>query len=282
MRRVVGASVAVAATLSLTACMVDNSGNGSGEGGTGYALPETSIEGYTQVPLYFVSIQGDFPPSTTGREVACGDLLVRRETVPVKSEDPVETSLNYLLHDEYYSHGDPAMTNSLALSDEDLMLEGYDVEGDTVTVRLTGELVTRSECESYRIRAQLYSTAVETAGVQEAEILLNDVNLDEQLGLSPFELGPEITTDAPESTEEPTDVAEGDGGEGGDEPTSADDPVVDSTDGPFEGGSTDPADDRDPSEDQTRDVTEPGSSGSAGANAADASSSAAEEPPTQP
>ena len=180
-RTVQTAALATVAALALSACTVtDSPTDGSTDGD--YTLPEASLEGFTQVPLYFVGIQGDFPPSITGHEVACGDLLVRRTSVPVRTEDPATTALNFLLHDEYYSHGDPPMTNSLALSEEDLTLEGIDVQGDTVTVRLTGDLVTRSHCESYRIRAQLHSTAADASDVQNARILLNGQDLDEQLG----------------------------------------------------------------------------------------------------
>lgn len=255
--RLAGAGLAAVFALTLAGCMVEPDTSSPSASESGYSLPETSLDGFTQVPLYFVGIQGNFPPATTGHEVACGDLLIRRQSVPVKTEDVATTALEYLIHDEYYSHGDPALTNSLAFSNEDLELEGLDVQGDTVTVRLTGELTTRSECESYRIRAQLHSTAADASGVQDAEILLNGVDLDEHLGLSPFELGPEITT--PDLEPSPSASAETDSAGG------TEDPVIDSTDGPLD-ESTQAPDDHDPAEDHSREITEPGSSGTAPAS----------------
>lgn len=247
------------AALALSACTVTESPT-EGSSSTGYTLPEASLEGFTQVPLYFIGINGDFPPSITGHEVACGDLLIRRESVPVRTEDVPRTSLDFLLQDQYFSHGDPALTNSLALSEEGLTLEDIDVDGDTVTVRITGELVTRSQCESYRIRAQLHSTAADAAGVDQARILLNDVDLDEHLGLTPFELGPEITTPDREPEPEPT-LSEGTPDDGLGEGS-----VIDSTDGPLDESTQAPADQHDPADDHSREITEPSGAETATSN----------------
>lgn len=258
LRAVRAGLLAVTAAVALSACTVTESPTDDPSGSdSGYELPEASLDGFTQVPLYFVGINGDFPPSTTGHEVACGDLLIRRESVPVKTEDVARSSVDFLLHDDYYSHGDPALTNSLALSSEDLTLEDLQVDGDTVTVRLAGDLTTRSDCESYRIRAQLHSTAADAAGVQNAQILLNDVDLDQHLGLTPFELGPEITTPDREPEPEPTST----GGAQGDE--LGEGSVVDSTDGPRDESTQDP-EHHDPTDDQSREVTEPGGTGRPG------------------
>ncbi|HRO29847.1 MULTISPECIES: hypothetical protein [Micrococcaceae] len=203
---------AVTASVALAGCNLFPNPAESPAGGDG-PLPTVSAEGYVELPLYFVALNGDFPPNTTGRDVACQDLLVRVTSVPVQTEDPVASAIGFLLTDEQYSHGDPAVTNSLDPSEDDLAYASHRVEGDTVVLELTGDLVSRSQCESYRIRAQLNQTAAAAAGVPNAEVYVDGVLIEDLFGLTPLELGEEITTPAPDA--EPTDeVTEGMGATG--------------------------------------------------------------------
>jgi hypothetical protein len=203
---------AVTAAVTLAGCTFFP-GPAESPAGSDGPLPTTSAEGYVELPLYFVALSGDFPPNTTGRDVACQDLLVRTTSVPVQTEDPVASAIGFLLTDEQYSHGDPAVTNSLDPSEDDLAYGSHRVEGDTVVLELTGDLVSRSQCESFRIRAQLNQTAAAAAGVENAEVYVDGVLIEDQLGLPPMELGEEITTPAPDA--EPTDeVTEGMGATG--------------------------------------------------------------------
>ncbi|MCY1157080.1 MAG: hypothetical protein MOP51_99 [Citricoccus sp.] len=203
---------AVTAAVALAGCTIFPRPAESPAGGDG-ALPTTSAEGYVELPLYFVALNGDFPPNTTGRDVACQDLLVRVTSVPVQTEDPVASAIGFLLTDEQYSHGDPAVTNSLDPSEDGLAYGSHRIEGDTVVLELTGDLVSRSQCESFRIRAQLDQTAAAAAGVPNAEVYVDGVLIEELLGLTPLELGEEITT--PPQDAEPTDeITEGMGATG--------------------------------------------------------------------
>jgi hypothetical protein len=203
---------AVTASVALAGCNLFPNPTESPAGGDG-PLPTVSAEGYVELPLYFVALNGDFPPNTTGRDVACQDLLVRVTSVPVQTEDPVASAIGFLLTDEQYSHGDPAVTNSLDPSEDDLAYVSHRVEGDTVVLELTGDLVSRSQCESYRIRAQLNQTAAAAAGVPNAKVYVDGVLIEDLFGLTPLELGEEITTPAPDA--EPTDeVTEGMGATG--------------------------------------------------------------------
>lgn len=165
-------------------------------------LPTSSAEGYVELPLYFVALNGQFPPSTTGREVACQDLLVGVRSVPVQTEDPVASAVWFLLTDEQYEHGDPPVTNSLDPSEDGLAYDSHRVEGDTVVLELTGDLVSRSQCESFRIRAQLNRTAAAAAGVEDAEVYVDGVLIEDLLGLPPLELGQQVTT--PDRSDAPT------------------------------------------------------------------------------
>ncbi|QCU77088.1 hypothetical protein E7744_01765 [Citricoccus sp. SGAir0253] len=192
-RRAALALGGAAAAVVLAGCSL-LPGNGTSQDQGDDPLPRTSAEGFVELPLYFVALNGDFPPGTTGRDVACGDLLVRVTTVPVRTEDPVASAIDFLLDDEQYEHGDPAVTNSLDPSEDGLRFVSSRVEGDRVTLELTGDVVSRSQCESYRLRAQLNRTAAAAAGVPDAEVLVDGVRIEDLLGLSPLELGEKITT----------------------------------------------------------------------------------------
>lgn len=127
-------------------------------------------------------------PTVQEREVArtepfgCQDTVSVVRTVPMLTEDPVFESLRFLIEDTDYEHGDPAFANPLAVSD-DLTLESTEVDGDTITVELSGEIVARGACESRQLFEQLDATARAAAGAEEAEVLLDGEPLAEQLGL---------------------------------------------------------------------------------------------------
>ncbi|MEW1980676.1 hypothetical protein AB0333_07080 [Citricoccus sp. NPDC079358] len=198
LRRAAAGLTAGLAAVVLAGCSIFPSSNETPTVQDGTALPEANANGYAELPLYFVALSGDFPPETTGRDVACQDLLVRASSVPVKTEDRVGSAVGFLIDDEQYSHGEPAITNSVDPSEDGLFYSSSRVEGGTVTVELTGDVVTRSQCESFRIRAQLNRTAAAAAGVENAEILVNGVRIEEILGLPELQLGEEFTTPADE------------------------------------------------------------------------------------
>lgn len=114
----------------------------------------------------------------------CGDTLSVIQTVPMVTEDPAVAALEYLISDELYSHGSPAFGNPLSASD-DLSVDSVEVDGDTVTVQLSGEPVSRSECESWQILTQIETTARAATGATDSEVLLDDQPLAEVLGLGP-------------------------------------------------------------------------------------------------
>lgn len=230
-RRAAAGLLGLVAAVVLSGCSVfPGPGQAQQTDQDGHPLPVADASGYTPAPLYFVALNGEFPPNTRGRDVACEDLLVRVDTVPVQTDDLVATSIGFLLDDEQYSHGDPAVTNSLDPSEDGLAYSSYRIEGDTVVVELSGEVVSRSQCESLRIRAQLNRTAAAAAGVQDAEILVDGVRIEEILWLDEMELGEEVVTPPADTPEEDGSPA----GDGSDEATGAP--------GPTDGAANDPTD----------------------------------------
>lgn len=196
-RGVTALAAGAALLLTLAGCAEESPSPGDADATS--AADELDIapddDGFAPLPLYFVALSGQYPSGVTGAQIGCSDLLLQANTVPMKSEEPVQDALDFLLQDQQYRHGDPALTNSVLLSADSLSVQGYEVQGDTVEVNLSGSVVTRSACESYRIRAQLEATAAAAAGVEDARILVDGEDLDARLGLEPFERGEQITTD---------------------------------------------------------------------------------------
>ncbi len=130
----------------------------------------------------------DYTPDTPhGRQLArteqfgCQDYISLVETVPVVTDNPAETALEYLLTLDRTTHGNPAFNNPLAAS-------GFEVtdveqEGSTVTVHLTGFANSSSSCQSWQMLKQIETTARAASGAEQVEILLDGAPLAEQLGL---------------------------------------------------------------------------------------------------
>lgn len=128
------------------------------------------------------------PQQTHQTEIArtdvfgCQDTISVVQTVPMVTDDPAHTALEYLISDPLYYHGEPAFINALSAS-EDLSVEAVGTEGDTVTVELSGDPASRSECESWQILSQIETTARVATGATYSEVLLDGEPLAQELGL---------------------------------------------------------------------------------------------------
>lgn len=132
-----------------------------------------------------------FPDGVEGIEFGCADTLVTIDTVPIESdtrEDHVAAAVEFLLNDSQYYHGSPAVTNSLTVS-ETLELSSVDLSRSTAGVAMTGDVVVRSDCEAYRVQAQLYGTVATAAEIDDVSITVNGTELNEILGLEAFDVG---------------------------------------------------------------------------------------------
>ncbi|GAA1807672.1 hypothetical protein [Nesterenkonia flava] len=113
----------------------------------------------------------------------CGDTISVVQTVPMVTDDAASAALGFLLQDQLYSHGDPAFINALAVSADSLELDSVSVDGDTVTVQLSGEAVTRSYCEAWQALKQVETTAIVATGTRSANVLLNGEPMAAHLGV---------------------------------------------------------------------------------------------------
>lgn len=191
---------ALVATLAASTLLLAGCGTSSGSSESDDHAQPDQAQSPTQDPEDdFQSLQVNmvapsgtyFPDGVDGMTFGCSDTLVTIGTVPIEAESPdehVSDAVQFLLDDSQYYHGDPAVTNSLTLS-ETLELSSVEVGRNTVDIELTGEVVARGECEAYRIQAQMYGTAASTAGLEDVSITVDGTELNEALGLEPFEVG---------------------------------------------------------------------------------------------
>lgn len=111
----------------------------------------------------------------------CENHISIMATVPVVTDNPAETALDYLLTDSAGNHGDPAFFNALATSG--LEVESVETDDDGVTVHLSGIPTSSGYCQSWQIVKQIETTARAATGATSAEVLLEGQSLAAQLGL---------------------------------------------------------------------------------------------------
>lgn len=170
-------------TLHLPVGMVSPAGHSEGA-----PIGEDGTIESTEAPGDPINGQDESEQQTHTTEVArtstfgCEDTISVIETVPAATDDPVGAALDFLMKDPLYYHGEPAFINPLAVS-ETLEVSTVEEDGDTVTVDLTGEPISRSQCESWQILKQLETTARAASGASSAEILVDGEPLADLLGI---------------------------------------------------------------------------------------------------
>lgn len=204
MRKLPALAAAAASAFLLAGCGIfPDNGQSSGPDNAGQdeelEQPTTDPDDdFQALHVNMVAQSGTYlPDDIDGMTFGCSDTLVTVGTVPVQAEtmdEHVSNAMEFLLNDSQYYHGEPSVTNSLTLS-ETLELDAVEVERDTVTVELNGEVVAQGECEAYRIQAQMYGTAALTSGIEEVNITVDGTELDEVLGLEPFDTSQLFTAD---------------------------------------------------------------------------------------
>ncbi|RWZ83145.1 hypothetical protein EKH49_09955 [Glutamicibacter sp. HZAU] len=126
--------------------------------------------------LFYVAV-GD--EGKSGPQIGCGDSLVATETRPEEFTNQIEASIDALLDDDEEMLGESGLRNALAGSDLDYVSSA--VDGDVVTVELSGTVSSGGTCDDPRIIGQLEYTAMTAAGTGEARILVGGKELEEVL-----------------------------------------------------------------------------------------------------
>ncbi len=111
----------------------------------------------------------------------CGELLVE-STVKASSSgevgtaERVEAGIEALLEDRTYEHSNGLVN---ALYQSELSVQDVSIEGDTVTVDLTGQPMSAGSCADPQIIGQLEYTATANAGTYTAEVLVDGTPIQE-------------------------------------------------------------------------------------------------------
>lgn len=125
--------------------------------------------------LYYVALEDD---GKAGPKVGCDDSLVAVD-LEESAEDGVKSAFLELLKKHEREVGQSGLYNALYQSD--LKFESWQRGTGAVTVRLTGQLKSGGSCDDARIVGQLKQTAMTSAGVDEAIVLVNGKSVDELL-----------------------------------------------------------------------------------------------------
>src|SRR5699024_4093499 len=139
-----------------------------------------------------------FPDGVAGGTFGRSETLLTINTLPIQAETPAEhvaDAADFLLTDSQSNDGSPSVINSLTPS-ETLTLESVEADRDAATESLAGDVVTRSDCELYRVQAQLYGIAALTAGVSDVSITVEGTELNDVLGVEPFDTKELFSDDA--------------------------------------------------------------------------------------
>lgn len=130
------------------------------------------------VNVYWI-LEGD--NGQAGTPIGCGDSLVMSS---VQGLDPaltgaerVEAGIESLLAQREREIGERGLTN--ALYNSELTLQGAEIDGDTVTVNLSGQPLSAGTCDDPRIIEQLEQTALVNSGVTTASILVDGTPIRE-------------------------------------------------------------------------------------------------------
>lgn len=127
--------------------------------------------------LFYVAL-GD--NGASGELLGCGDSLVPITTGPITTDDVLRTSMERLLSDPDRDVGSGL---SSALPGGTLSYVDGSVDGNTVTVELTGRPAPAGECDNPRIESQLERTAMAATDASEALILVDGVPIEDVLSL---------------------------------------------------------------------------------------------------
>jgi len=128
--------------------------------------------------LYYIAVDDN---GKSGTKIGCGDSVVAVKTKTVTTDNSVKSTFDSLLSDHDALYGKDNLYNVLHYSI--LSYVSSTTSGDTVTVKLSGDLNLAGVCDSPRVQSVLELSAKTAAGVSKADIFINDKPLSELLSL---------------------------------------------------------------------------------------------------
>ncbi len=166
---------------TMTASAPPTGGGPSSAAATTASAPTTSSAASSSasattapLTLYYVATGDD---GVSGAKIGCGDSLVATYTEPVTFTDQLRKSMERLLADDEQFLGQSGLLNALYMSDLEFVAGAID--GDAVTVELTGEVILGGACDAPRVSEQLHQTAETATGAGSSVVLVDGVSLDE-------------------------------------------------------------------------------------------------------
>ena len=182
-------SAAALGALLLNGCSTDHGEQPEGNGTqTDAATPTASVavkdDGFTTLPAYMVGSQAYTyeNPDDSRPTLTCGEAMVLINTVPVKTNEPVATALEFLMDTEQYYHGSPELMDPLKNAG-DIRVDSVRTSGNTVTVELKGKITNPGWCQAAQMVAQLELTAGAASGGKKAIVNINGTSVREALGV---------------------------------------------------------------------------------------------------
>ncbi|WP_243400580.1 hypothetical protein [Arthrobacter sp. Bz4] len=145
---------------------------------TAEPTPAGLPEQVAPLTIYYVAVDDN---GVSGPLIGCGDSLIATTTAPVRFTDQVGPSMETLLANKSRDVGMSGLVNVLYQSS--LTYVGGELNGNTITIWLTGQFMLGGVCDIPRAKAQLEYTAMAAAGATSARVFVNNRLIDEVLSL---------------------------------------------------------------------------------------------------
>lgn len=136
----------------------------------------TTTSGTTIINIYMVALDDN---GKSGKQVGCGDSLIRVKREVTKSQGVLVAALTEQLSQKDQYYGESGLYNALSASS--LQVEKATITSGIADVRLTGSLSLGGVCDDPRVEEMLKAVVLQFPTVKQANIFLNGVPLHEAL-----------------------------------------------------------------------------------------------------
>lgn len=131
--------------------------------------------------VYLVDLED---AGNNGDEIGCNDSIV-----PVtiseftnNNQQPIEQAINSLITLASSNNNQEDLYN--ALENSDLSIQNIEINDNTATIALQGDISIAGACDIPRVKAQIEYTATQFPQVNQVQIIINGDNFDDYFSLS--------------------------------------------------------------------------------------------------